>query len=244
MATKGYQFPRRRPLRYLMQRLIKVIFSVMTDFHISGQENIPLNNPLIVVANHFSFIDPVAVIRAIPRPLEFVGGFQMPNAPSLITWIPRLWGYFPVYRGSVSRGAMLASQEVIARDGALVIFPEAGSWATTLRPARPGAAFLATRTGAPILPIGLDGLVDVFPRLRKGRRSRVTVRIGKPFGPFTYSIKGREGRQKLEAIGNEIMRRIAELIPPKRHGFFSDDPEIRAAAEGTEIYPWAGAPEG
>jgi hypothetical protein len=92
--------------------------------------------------------------------------------------------------------------------------------------------------------MGFDGLPDVFPRLRKGRRARVTLRIGKLFGPFHAKGRGRARRQQLEAIGHEIMQRIAELIPPEQRGHYSDDPAIRAAAQGTEVYPWADAPEG
>jgi len=58
------------------------------------------------------------------------------------------------------------------------VFPEAGAWATTLRPPRLGASLLALRTGAPLLPIGLDGLINVFPSLRKGKRAKVTIRVG------------------------------------------------------------------
>jgi 1-acyl-sn-glycerol-3-phosphate acyltransferase len=239
-----YRYPRRRLIRGLLRPLAYVALAALTDFQIIGQENLPKEGPLLVVANHFSFIDPVAMVRATPWPLDFVGGFQMPNAPASVTWIPKLWGYFPVYRGSVSRDALRASEAVLAQDGVVGIFPEAGNWATVLRPARPGAAFLAVRTGAQILPMGFDGLLDVFPHLRKGQRAHVTAQIGKPFGPFRATGKGRARRQQLEAIGHEIMRRIAELIPSERRGHYSDDPAIRAAAQGTEIYPWADAPEG
>ncbi|MDH4137505.1 MAG: 1-acyl-sn-glycerol-3-phosphate acyltransferase [Anaerolineae bacterium] len=239
-----FPYPRRRLIRGLLQRLAHVAFAVLTDLQITGQENLPKGGPLLVVANHFSFIDPVAMVRAAPWPLEFVGGFQMPNAPASVTWIPKVWGYYPVFRGTGSRYALRAAEAVLAQGGVLGIFPEAGSWATVLRPPRPGAAFLAVRTGAPILPMGFDGLPDVFPRLRKGRRARVTVRIGKPLSPFHATGRGRARRQQLEAIGHEIMRRIAELIPPERRGHYSDDQAIRAAAQGSEIYPWADAPEG
>ena len=228
----------------MLRRLTHVAFAVLTDLQIIGQENLPERGPLLVVANHFSFIDPVAMVRATPWPLEFVGGFQMPNAPASVTWIPKVWGYYPVFRGTGSRYALRAAEAVLAQGGVLGIFPEAGSWATVLRLPRPGAAFLAVRTGARILPMGFDGLPNVFPRLRKGRRARVTVRIGKPFGPFHATGRGRARRQQLEAIGHEIMQRIAELIPPERRGHYSDDPAIRAAAQGTEVYPWADAPEG
>ena len=238
-----FKYPRRRPIRSLLRRVTQVTFAAITDMRILGQENLPRGGPLLVVANHFSFIDPVAMIRATPWPLEFVGGFRMPNAPPVVTWIPKVWGYYPVHRGTGSRYALRAAEAVLTQGGVLGIFPEGGSWATVLRPPRPGAAFLAARTGARILPMGFDGLLDVFPRLRKGGRARVTLRIGKPFGPFRVTGRGRERRRQLEAIGHSIMERIAELIPPEQRGHYSDDPAIRAAAQGTEIFPWDEAPE-
>ena len=246
METPDSEFrhPRRRLMRAVLQRLARVALALLSDLQIVGQENLPEKGPLLVVANHFSFIDPVAMIRTVPWPMDFVGGFQMPNAPSWVTWIPKLWGYYPVYRGTASRYALRAAEAVLAQDGVLGIFPEAGNWATVLRPARPGAAFLAVQTGAPILPMGFAGLLDVFPHLRRGRRARVTVRIGELFGPFQAAGRGRARRRQLDTIGHEIMQRIAELIPPERRGHYSDDPATRAAAQGTEIYPWTAAPEG
>jgi hypothetical protein len=80
-------------------------------------------------------------------------------------------------------------------------------------------------------------VVDIFSHLRQRRRARVTARIGKPFGPFSAKGRGRKRRQQLEEIGHEIMRQIAELIPPERRGVYSDDPKIREAAQEAAIYP-------
>jgi 1-acyl-sn-glycerol-3-phosphate acyltransferase len=243
-AELEFPYPRRRLIRGVLQQLARLALALLTDLEIVGRENLPQRGPLLVVANHFSYIDPVAMVRIAPWPIEFVGGFQMPNAPSWATWIPKVWGYHPVYRGTGSRYALRAAEAVLAQNGVLGIFPEAGSWATVLRPARPGAAYLATRTGARILPMGFAGLLDVFPRLRRGRRAHVTLRIGQPFGPFHAAGRGRARRQQVDEIGHEIMRHIAELIPPERRGHYSDDPAIRAAAQGTEVYPWDETPEG
>lgn len=242
-TTAEFQYPRRRVLRGIMRKLIAVAFNKLCDFNIVGRENVPMHGPLLVISNHFSFLDPVAAIHVIPRQLEFVGGSQLPNAPAVVRWIPSLWGTYKVHRGSVSREALNAGEQVLANGGALGAFPEAGNWAEVLRPARPGIALLAARSGAAVLPLGLDGLTDVFPFFRKGRRAHVTVRIGKPFGPFRGLIKGRADRHKLDEISNEMMQRIAELIPPERRGFFSDDPRVREAAKGSEIYPWANIAE-
>ena len=154
-----------------------------------------------------------------------------------------MWGIHRLYRGTGSREALRAGQAILKQGGVLGIFPEGGSWAQVLRPARPGTAYLTTLTGAPILPIGLYGLNDIFP-FKLGKRAKVTINIGTPFGPFKVTGRGRERREQLDEIGHEIMRQISLLLPTEMRGFYSDDPAIREAAKGTEIYPWADKVEG
>ncbi len=242
-APAKVTYPRRLVVRGILRVLIRAALASLSRLEIIGRENLPPGGPLIVIGNHFSFIDPVAMIRACPWPLEFLAGARMPNAPRIVTWIPALWGVFPVYRGAVSRKALRSAEQVLQQDGVMGVFPEAGNWATVLRPARPGAAYLAARTGAPILPIGLDGLTEVFPSLRHGRRAAVTIRIGRVFGPFKPEHERGNRREHLDMIGERMMREIAALIPEERRGHYADDPAIRAAARGTEIYPWADEPD-
>jgi hypothetical protein len=90
----------------------------------------------------------------------------------------------------------------------------------------------------------LSGLNDLFPMLGKGKRARAIFRVGKPFGPFKVTGSGRQRRAQLDEIGHEIMPHIAELLPPKQRGHYSDDPAIRQAARGAEVYPWADKVEG
>jgi 1-acyl-sn-glycerol-3-phosphate acyltransferase len=222
--------------RAIFRFLARVALGLLTRLEIVGQENLPETGPLIVVANHFHFADVVAMVRATHWPLEFLGGTHLLDAPPWLMWVPNSWGYYAVHRGGVSRDAMRAATAVLEQDGVLAIYPEGGSWADVLRPARPGVAFLAAETGVPILPIGLDGLTDIFPSLRRGRRAKVTIRIGKPFGPFEVGGRGRERRAALDALGDEIMNKIAELIPPERHGVYSSDPALRA--RGLREFRW------
>jgi len=240
MADKpqNITYPRRVAIRRVLRFFIRLIFSIIADFKIEGRENIPTDGPVLVIANHFSFLDPVALIGVLPWTIEFVGGTKLPNAPKYVWWLQRLYGVLHVNRGGVSRETLLASRNVLKQGGILGILPEGGSWATVLRPPRPGTSYLATTVAAPILPVGLDGLTDVFP-LKLGRRARVTIRFGKPFGPFYVSDRGETNRARLDELGHEMMRQISVLIPPERRGHYSDDPAIRAAAQGTEIYPWA-----
>ena len=235
--TGQFPYPRRRIIRFFLRRGIRLAFKVLCRLHVEGRENLPASGPLLVVSNHFHFLDPVAVIGVTSWPLDFLAGLQMVNAPPAVTFLPKIWGVYSVRRGGASRDAMRAAAAVLAQGGVLGVMPEGGSWASVLRPARPGAAYLAAQTGAPLLPIGLDGLLDFFPSVGQGRRATVTVRIGRPFGPFQVTGHGRERREQLEEIGHEIMRRIAELIPPERRGVYSDDPAIRAAAQEAAVYP-------
>lgn len=239
-----FQYPRRRVVRRLLRWLTSAAFALLTDCRITGRENLPQRGPLLVAGNHFSFVDPAAMIHATPWPLEFLGGFDNPSAPSTLTWLPKVWGRYAVHRGTGSRYALQGAEEVLKQDGVVGIFPEAGSWAATLRPARPGMAFLAARTGALILPVAFDGMVDVFPRLNKGRRARVSVRFGKPLGPFQVTGAGRARRRQLDEIGDRVMKCIAELLPPERRGVYSDDAKVREAAMEVRDYPWAHAVEG
>ena len=224
----------RRFLRWLSRLTLKTL----TRFEVTGQENIPSDGPFLVVGNHFDFADPVAVIAALPFPLEFFAGTHRPAAPAIARWIPEVWKIYPVVRGTSSRYALKAAEYVMAQNGVLGIFPEGGAWAQVLRSARPGTAYVATRTGVPILPIGITGMTDIFPALRQGKRTRLTIRIGRPFGPFSINGRGRERREQLDAIGHEIMQQIAALLPLEKQGLYSPDPAIRAEAEKVADFPW------
>lgn len=224
--------------RRLIRGVIRVLFTLLIRVRVEGAENIPESGPLIVAANHFHFVDPLAIIYAMPWPLDFIGGSHMAFAPVIVRWLPRLWGLYRVRRSGSSRGALRQAEETLRAGGILGIFPEGGSWATVLRPPRPGSAFLATRTQSPVLPVGLDGLPNIFPSLKRFRRATVTIRIGKPIGPFACTSRGRTGRAEIDRVGETIVRAIGELIPPESRGVYSEDPSLRQAAQAAAVYPW------
>lgn len=239
-----FKYPRRKLIRSAIHRITRAIFNFISHYEVLGADNFPQTGPMLVVANHFSFLDPVALVSIAPCPIEFVGGFRTPNAPAAISWLRETWGYYPVFRGTGSTLAFRATDSVLKQNGVMGIFPEGSSSAGILRPPRPGAAFMAARAKARILPIGFDGLMDVFPKLAKGKRAKVTIRIGKPFDAWDITGRGRERRQKLDEFGHHIMQQIANLLPPERRGHYSTDPAIREAAHEASYYPWDDQPEG
>jgi len=230
-------YPRRIITRSILKGLINLAFHVFSDIEIIGEENIPGKGPLIITRNHFSFADSVAMLHVAPPEIEMFSGANPAFTPGWAKLLPRLWGVLYVYRGTGSKQAIRDAEYVLSKDGFFGIFPEGGAWAEMIRPARPGAAYLVARTDAMILPVAFTGLNDVFP-LRFRNQSKVTIWIGKPYGPVSVSGRGRERRQQLDELGDRIMGEIAALLPDHLRGKFSSDPEVQTRAKKVEAYPW------
>jgi 1-acyl-sn-glycerol-3-phosphate acyltransferase len=209
-----------------------------------GREHFPAHGPLLVVGNHFSFLDPVALLSVVPWPIEFVGGFTVPNAPTGVGELRRLWGYYPVYRGTGSQLAFRAAQAVFDQGGIMGIFPEGSSAHALLRPPRPGAAFMAARAQVPILPIGMDGLTQVFPALRRGKRQRVTVRVGAPLVRLLFPDVAASGATNLMPSVTRSWGASLNSCRWSDEGTTPTIPNVREAAQALGDYVWDDEPEG
>jgi len=231
------KYPRRLLIRSALKGLISAALHTFSDFELIGEENIPDQGPLIITGNHFSFSDSVAMLHIAPPSIEMFSGANPAFTPWWGKLLPRLWGVLFVFRGTGSRQAIRDAESILKQDGFFGIFPEGGAWAEMIRPARPGAAFLAARTGAPILPVGFTGFNDVLP-LRFRDQSKVTIRVGKLYQPEPVTGRGRERRQQLDDLGERIMKEIAVLIPDHLRGKYSSDPAVMESAREVEAYPW------
>lgn len=162
---------------------------------ITGRENIPPGG-CVVCPNHTSLADPPLAAVAVTHK-ERIGVmakkelFEKKQFGSLITWL----GAFPVDRGGADITAIKTALKVVKDGGKLIIFPQ-GSRDHAEGETKEGAAMLAARTKAPILPIYITE--------NKKRFGRVEVIIGKPFTP-------EPGSKDYSAIANDILTRIYAL---------------------------------
>ena len=209
---------------YVARVIVRGLLKLLTHCQVKGRENIPSQGPLLIVANHLSLADPPLLGISLGRKVIFMAKKELFRFRLIGYFIGSL-GAFPVHRGQLDRKALRQSYQVLADDLALVMFPEGTrSRSGRLRPALPGSALIAARSGAPILPVGIIGTEKVRGVTWLLRRPQITVNIGHPF--YLPPVSSRLTKAELAELTNSIMERIAELLPLEYRGDYGGK-EIR-----------------
>jgi 1-acyl-sn-glycerol-3-phosphate acyltransferase len=196
---------------------MKFLLFSLTRWEVIGQENVPRNGPLIVVANHLSLIDPPLLSASVSRRIFFMAKEELFSSwgGAFVRW----FGAFPVRRGTLDRRAIHQAMQVLERGQTLGMFPEGRrSLNQRMNKAEFGIAMIALRSGAQILPIGICGSENVNSIGFIRHRPRVTVIIGQPFS-FPRN-EGKLTRDQLVEATNLIMRHVAEVLPPGYRGIW------------------------
>jgi 1-acyl-sn-glycerol-3-phosphate acyltransferase len=221
------------PVARLLAAVCRLVFRAATRIRVEGAKDLPQSGPLIVAPNHLSNADPPIVAGwlapALGRRPRFLAKEQLFVGP--VGALLRSQGVIPVKAGGSDADAYRVCRRLLDQGEVLVIFPEGTrSQDGVLGAPKPGVALLATRSGAPVLPVGISG-TDAFLR-RESRLprigARVTLRIGRPFSLSIDPALGR--RESLEAANAELMRRIGDLVE-ERH---RPPPGPMTPAEGSE----------
>jgi len=203
---------------YLANRALRVVFALILRVELRGVENVPRSGALIVAISHSSFIDPVVIGAFLPRevvPMAKIEAFDYPILGALIRW----YGAFAVRRGEVDVRAFKNALAVLRRGLAMVIAPEGHRSETgALQRGREGAIILALRSGAPLLPFAVWGGKPLWKNLARLRPTEMRIVIGKPVLPSVSN----PSRDQITAMSDELMLRIAALMPRELHGYYRD----------------------
>jgi 1-acyl-sn-glycerol-3-phosphate acyltransferase len=164
------------------------------------QSRVPADGPVVLVANHSSFIEPQLLFGLVRRRAVFLvkAEFSRGIAGHAFRWI----GQIMVRRGVADRGPLMAAVSVLKAGGLIGIFPEGTRGAGDVAHAEQGAAWLVRMTGAVVLPVATRGTYQ-----RRGYRPKLDILVGEPFG-----LNVQPGRTGLAAATEEIRKHLANLV--------------------------------
>ena len=207
-----------------------LLFSLISRRKITGLENIPTDRPAILTGNHIGMLDGF-IVPTIPvvinHPNLIVIVAEKWQNSAFLSWAVKHLGFTFIDRFNADAATLKMVLRKLQNNGLLVIAPEGTrSKTASLIEGKEGTAYLAARTGATIIPFGATGTEDqvVWPTLKRLKRLDITVTLGEP---YTIPSLPREGRDEfLKEYTDEIMCRIAALLPPEYRGFYADHPRL------------------
>lgn len=194
-------------LYIIFKTLFKILLLVTSRFKVIGHENIPVNGPVILAANHVSNWDPLLLGSAVKRQVHYIAKEELFKNP-IIAFFLRSWGTFPVRRGRGDREAITKSLEVLKNEKMLGIFIEGGrnkEHTDEMKP-QPGSAMLALHSGAPVVPVALINTERLFKPMR--------VVIGAPL-TFTELPEDTPKKELYQQVSQTIVTAITLLKAEK-----------------------------
>ncbi len=201
-------------LYWLVKGVLTPVLRVTYRIKVEGREHLPKHGPVIIAANHRSFLDSIFLPLLIgKRRMTFVAKAEYFDK-ARTRWFFRGVGQIPIRRegGSASQRALDSATEVLEHDGVFGIYPE-GTRTRSGKTHRghTGVARLALRTGAPIVPVGLVGTDECQPTDKKLPRPfrTITVRIGAPI--LSDRFQAGDDHLALRRLTDEVMFEIVQL---------------------------------
>jgi 1-acyl-sn-glycerol-3-phosphate acyltransferase len=190
-----------------------------------GTENIPLSGGCILASNHLSALDLPLIVKYVPRNDS---SFFAAKTHKKIFWfrwlidsVDGIW----IDRSRADLNALRNARKILRKGYMFGIMPEGTRSRTgALIHGKLGAAYLVSSAKVPVLPVGVTGTENGLDQLRRLRRLHLTIRFGEPFTPPPLDPRDRD--RSLGENTDEIMCRIAALLPPKYRGVYSDHPRL------------------
>ena len=210
-----------------LRSIVRFFMRIITDIEVHGFEKLPKGN-FIGAANHLGRLDTAALLCIIDREDIIMPVAEKYKNHPLFGAIGRAVNAIWLNRFEADYSAL---REILARmrkGGMLVIAPEGTRSKTeALQEGKMGVAFLASKSGYPVLPVAVTGTEDraIMENLKRFRRSKIIVRAGDPFYVQIHQGKGRE--EAMRQATDEIMCRIGALLPEKYRGVYVNHPRLK-----------------
>jgi 1-acyl-sn-glycerol-3-phosphate acyltransferase len=204
---------------------LRGVFSIVCKTDKEALKKVPREGPLILVGNHINFLEAPVVFPILDNPkVHGIAKTESWDNP-LFNFLFNLWGIFPIDRGMIDREAFRRSFEVLEKGEILAVSPEGTrSKNGLLLQGKPGIVALAARSKAPMMPVIFYGYENFWENLKHLRRTEFHVVVGKP---FVLSANGSAlSKEVRQAAIDEIMFKIAELLPEKYHGYYQNPHQI------------------
>lgn len=205
-----------RAVYLAVRALIRAV--LFRHFHLiaRGREHLDVDGPLVLAPVHRSNLDAPLVAALSSRRVRSLAKDEL-FSPAPLGWFMAALGGFPVTRGAADRHALRAAQELLDAGEAILVFPEGTRQnGEQVAPVFDGAAFLAARSGARVVPIGVAGTEAAMPSgARFPRRTKVAIVAGEPLDPPAAGgerVTLRERRAYTSALGEELQRVFDEAL--------------------------------
>src|SRR4051794_7499522 len=204
-----------RVVRGLVEALCRGLFAVTVD----GKENIPAEGAFVLAPVHRSNLDFALVACTTRRRMRFMGKESLWKVPVLREFIETL-GAYRVNRGTADREALRLTEDLLRNGDPVVMFPEGTrKEGPVVEHVFEGVAFVATRNGVPIVPVGIGGSARAMPKGAKiFRPVRVHLVVGKPLQPEWDLNQGRPPRRVVHALTERVQREVQAVYDEAEKG--------------------------
>jgi len=217
-----------------MRSVVRFLFRLLSHVEMLGLENIPPTGGCILCSNHLGIIDAGFVFMVLER--DDVTGFVAEKyqknmwASGLVRIVHGIW----LNRGEADTDAIRQARDLLRSGWCLGIAPEGTRSRTgALIPGKSGVAFLVDKTGVPVVPMAITGTERILAEFKRLRRPRLTMTVGKPFTLPAFERKDREAG--LQRNTDEIMCRIAAMLPAHYRGVYAEHPRLKELLSGSVL---------
>lgn len=209
-----------------LRKFITWLMKVLTDTHFVGVENIPTSGGVLLATNHLSRMD-IPVLFCIPNRPEMTALVTTKYLKHpLIRWFIITAEGIWLDRDRADFGAFRSAIDALEMGKAVGIAPEGTrSKVGYLLEGKPGTALLAVRANVPIVPVAITGTIGSFKKAITFQKPKITCQFGKMI-PAPVLERGKREEQ-LEQLTEELMCRIAAMLPEEYRGFYADHPRLK-----------------